>query len=535
MRIFSIANPQNPTAIFTQIHTRKSNAKHKPKHKYSGTKREREREYPYASKQIASKQNLKLLISPKTPTFLSHIAYASTSPNITLFLIFYIFFFCANALFPAQSDDLGAHIGTVESIIHSYLHWNARLGELLRVWFGSYLASTPYFAFINPLFCVGLLYLLFGRTPRLFVAQNLSQQPSQTKGTIDFSDLAILCFILLVFMLNRGFGAIFFWAAGSLNYLWAYCLILAFCLPYRMLLAKSFAPQTKKSTTQTDTQTISQTNTHKPSPQTNLQTNLQTTHTKENLKSCAMLILAILSGLGSEFSIVLIIFAATLFAFAFYKEVKLPIWAYFGIVGLSIGFCALYFSPGHAHRAEVVKNLYGGYASLSEIWTMSVGQKYARFASIFSEKMLLLPLIATLGVIIFIVFRHFVNAFVGALLLVYVVCICVKWGSFGSLGFLLLPSAVLLCVFAYRTSQEKLKRYFLILAGLFLAYFITASATIQVALPNRAKIIFTIIWYSTADYFSSHLRAIYASKVKNHLAESNMWDLCFVRAICAIC
>lgn len=391
-----------------------------------------------------------------------------------------------NALFPAQSDDLGAHIGTVKSIKHSYLHWNARLGELLRVWFGSHLASTPYFAFINPLFCVGFLYLLFGlifgRVPRLFHA-NLSQQHSQTKAQspkqIDFSDLAILCFMLLVFMLNRGFGAVFFWAAGSLNYLWAYCLILAFCLPYRMLLAKSFAPQAKastKSTTQTKTDTT-------------------TPYTKENLKSCAMLILGILAGLSSEFSIVLIIFAFAFFAFAFYKGVKLPSWAYFGIVGLAIGFCALYFSPGHAHRAEVVKNLYGGYASLSDIWAMSAGEKYARFASIFSDiKKMSLSLIATLGVIIFIVFRHFVSAFVGFIWLAYFACICVKWWSFGSLGFLLLPSVALLCIFAYRTSQDAInKQYFLILAGLFLAHFITASATIQVALPNRAKIIFTIL------------------------------------------
>lgn len=341
-----------------------------------------------------------------------------------------------NALFPAQSDDLGAHIGTVKSIKHSYLHWNARLGELLRVWFGSYLASTPYFAFVNPLFCVGFLYLLFGllfgRVPRLSIAQK-SATTQLDKSTMDFSDLAILCFILLVFMLNRGFGAIFFWAAGSLNYLWAYCLILAFCLPYRMLLAKSFAPQAKAHT--------------KPTPQTKI-----TPYTKENLKSCAMLILGILAGLSSEFSIVLIIFAFVFFIFAFYKGVKLPTWAYFGIVGLAIGFCALYFSPGHAHRAEVVKNLYGGYASLSDIWAMSAGEKYARFASIFSEKMLLLPLIATLGVIIFIVFSGFVSAFVGALLLAYVVCICMKWWSFGSLGFLLLPSVALLCIFACRTS-----------------------------------------------------------------------------------
>lgn len=441
-----------------------------------------------------------------------------------------------NALFPAQSDDLGAHIGTVDSIKHSYLHWNARLGELLRVWFGSHLASTPYFAFINPLFCVGFLYLLFGllfgRTPRLSIAKSIttpSQTKAQSKKQIDFSDLAILCFMLLVFMLNSGFGAVFFWAAGSLNYLWAYCLILAFCLPYRMLLAKSFAPQDKihsDSTMQTSTQIISQANAHnKPNPQTKI-----TPYTKENLKSCAMLILGILAGLSSEFSIVLIIFAFAFFAFAFYKGVKLPSWAYFGIVGLAIGFCALYFSPGHAHRAEVVKNLYGGYASLSEIWAMSVSEKYARFASIFSDiKKMLLPLIASLCVIIFIVLARFVSVFVGFIWLAYFVCICVKWWSFGSLGFLLLPSVALLCIFAYRTSQDAInKQYFLILAGLFLAHFIAASATIQVALPNRAKIIFIILGLAQLII----LARIYAPYIS---AKSKIICQNLIIGFCALC
>lgn len=410
-----------------------------------------------------------------------------------------------NALFPAQSDDLGAHIGTLTNIKDSYLHWNARLGELLRVWFGSHLASTPYFAFINPLFCVAFLYLLFGlifgRMPYLFI-RNLSQS-SQTNDTAhskrDFNDLAILCFILLVLMLNRGFGAIFFWAAGSLNYLWAYCLILTFCLPYRMLFAKSLPPQAKIHAS------------HTPQATTQTKPNFQTTsHTEESLKSWAMLILVILAGLGSEFTIVLIIVG--FFALAFYKEVKLPLWAYFGVVGLTIGFCALYFSPGHAQRAQIVKNLYGGYTSLSDIWAMSIGQKYARFASIFSDsKQMLLPLIATLGVLAFIVFRRFVSAFVGVIMLVYFVCLCVKWWGFGSLAFLLLPSVALLCIFAYRSSQEATKRYFLILAGLFLVHFITASATIQVALPNRAKLIFIILGLAQliilARIYAPHLSA----------------------------
>ena len=73
----------------------------------------------------------------------------------------YLFFFVLNALFPTQSDDFGAPLGSIDSMVRSYMHWNGRIGELLKVWFGSYLAHTPYFAFINALFGVGFFYLLF--------------------------------------------------------------------------------------------------------------------------------------------------------------------------------------------------------------------------------------------------------------------------------------------------------------------------------------------------------------------------------------
>ena len=124
-------------------------------------------------------------------------------------------------MFPVQSDDLGVSLGNLDSMIGSYMHWNGRIGELFRVWFGSYLAHTPYFPFINALFGTAFLYLffvlIFGRFPSIVLA--------------DLATIALILFILMVF---RAFGAIFFWAAGSLNYLWAYCFILIYLIPYRI-------------------------------------------------------------------------------------------------------------------------------------------------------------------------------------------------------------------------------------------------------------------------------------------------------------
>lgn len=172
----------------------------------------------------------------------------------------YLFFFVLNALFPTQSDDFGAPLGSIDSMVRSYMHWNGRIGELLKVWFGSYLAHTPYFAFINALFGVGFFYLLFallfGRFP-----------------TLTLTDCATLAPMLFMLMAFRAFGAIFFWAAGSLSYLWAYCFILLYLLPYRIFWS---------------------------SPSSSARFSL--------LKALGMLILGLVAGWGSELGIVLVVF-----------------------------------------------------------------------------------------------------------------------------------------------------------------------------------------------------------------------------------
>lgn len=138
-------------------------------------------------------------------------------------LSFFLFFFVLNALFPAQSDDLGFGVGGLNAAKHSYFHWNGRLGELLRVGFVAALAHTPWWAFINAAFGTAFFYLLFvvffNRTPRFCRA-----------------DAAFLALFLLWFLATKGFGAVFFWAAGSTNYLWSFVLMLLWFLPYRTLM-----------------------------------------------------------------------------------------------------------------------------------------------------------------------------------------------------------------------------------------------------------------------------------------------------------
>ena len=87
------------------------------------------------------------------------------------FLCVFIWLYFLNAIFPTQSDDLGCGIGGLSAAINSYNNWNGRLGELLRVAFGSYLATTVWYAPINAFIGATVILLLFvivfARVPKL--------------------------------------------------------------------------------------------------------------------------------------------------------------------------------------------------------------------------------------------------------------------------------------------------------------------------------------------------------------------------------
>ena len=84
--------------------------------------------------------------------------------NYGVFLFFigvFVFLYFLNAIFPTQSDDMGAGFGGLTAAINSYNNWNGRFGELLRVSFGSYLATTPFYAPINALVGTAVIFLIF--------------------------------------------------------------------------------------------------------------------------------------------------------------------------------------------------------------------------------------------------------------------------------------------------------------------------------------------------------------------------------------
>ena len=108
--------------------------------------------------------------------------------GVLLFFIgVFLFLYFLNAIFPTQSDDLGAELGGLTAAVNSYNNWNGRFGELLRVSFGSYLATTPFYAPMNALVGATVIFLVF-----LLV---FARRPEST-----LKDISILS-ILIVFLL----------------------------------------------------------------------------------------------------------------------------------------------------------------------------------------------------------------------------------------------------------------------------------------------------------------------------------------------
>ncbi|WP_181881848.1 DUF6056 family protein [Helicobacter sp. MIT 14-3879] len=145
-----------------------------------------------------------------------------------------VFLLICNALFPTQSDDLGAVAEGFAGMKRSYMEWNGRWGELLRVAFMGALAPSLSFVIINTLvgvtFIVSFFVLVSGRMPQTF------------------DDAVILALLIFFVMFYGSFASIFLWAAGSLNYLWAYLLLTLSLIPYRLYWGRYFRSYQNKQT-----------------------------------------------------------------------------------------------------------------------------------------------------------------------------------------------------------------------------------------------------------------------------------------------
>lgn len=151
---------------------------------------------------------------------------------IVYFLTVFIFLCFLNAIFPTQSDDIGREIGGIKAAVSSYNNWNGRFGELLLVAFGSWFSTTPFYAPINALIGASVILmifvLMFARLPKLTL-----------------KDASIFMMLITFLMLDPAFsfGSVFYWAAGSFNYLWAWFLILLYLLPHRFYWQKKFCSE----------------------------------------------------------------------------------------------------------------------------------------------------------------------------------------------------------------------------------------------------------------------------------------------------
>ncbi len=388
--------------------------------------------------------------------------------------------------------------------------WNGRLGDLAKVAFGSYLAHTPLYPFINALFGVAFIYLffilIFARLPFMGVCTSDSRVDSHLRSY----DISAICFILICLFAFKGFGSVFYWAAGSFNYLWAWVIIMAWCVPFRLFWGEIFAK---------DSGNLGESS-----------IDLNDSSTKPHI--FPMLILGLIAGWGSEFGIVLIVFQIALIAFALQKRIKLPLWYYVGVVGFIAGWLILYLSPGHATRGNIVNELYGNtsFVTIGELLAMPVADIFKRFAGTFSGDLMGLTWIAVVGILAFLRFglnmRKRIVAIVAIVLLVAYAVPITKFIFVILVGILCLWGGFALqCT----NPQSANRTYLFALCGLFVAYFLATAATIQVGVPARAKLPYLLLGMAQVIIAWLLLKPYLA-----RFAQMICVGLCAICAICAL-
>ncbi len=373
-----------------------------------------------------------------------------------VFGVFGIFLFTINYLFPTQSDDLGTDFGGLSGAINMYMNWNGRFGELLRTAFIGALAPTLFFKITNTI--VGIVFILswfviiYARLPR------------------NFNDSVILALSILCLLFFSAFGSIFIWAAGCLNYLWAYTLVLLVCIPYRIFWFHYF-------------------NHHKIIPQS--YSSLMV------IGIIGFCIASFCAGMSNEITgIIVVILHICILCYAiFIAKIKLPLWYYAGMLFFFLGFLALYFSPGHAKRAALFIELNIEYYSIGDFLHMSIYEKIARINKVVKststtfivfvclllcfiyerlqqkkwKSTLFIPVLGLVyGVIFLIPTLHFIRHLIGALFFI-VTCYYIFW--------------------IYRQENNaKLSQLYYYAFLLFIICHICLLLTLQVNIPVRARL-----------------------------------------------
>lgn len=402
----------------------------------------------------------------------------------TVFFFFGVFAFLyfLNAIFPTQSDDLGYEIGGLSAAIDSYNNWNGRLGELLRVLFGSWFAATPWYAPVNALVGTTVIFMLFvavfGRKPKC-----------------NLKDMSIFLILISFLLVDFGFcfGSFFYWAAGSFNHLLAWFFILLWVLPYRFYWQNIFDHNSRQDE-------------------------------RRILKAVFLSVTGFCVGWSTEFAIVFVFLQMCFIVYTYIiRKQSLPLWYFIGIISVVFGWLFLYLSPGVAKRIQVIASTGGEYRSLSEIVHMPpivliktiihTYDKPFRAHPMYFENYILLSLFLLLSA-----FLSHLNVKKKIITLSVVISLGVVVFLVSKLLFLLC-SVFIACRYAckFRQRNDRLFRSFVIIACIFFAEFVFIGSTIQTSIPRRATFQYAVLNFILIAIIMDYCFDVFVDKPKVRL------------------
>lgn len=412
------------------------------------------------------------------------------APNkgVWAFFIGVFAFLCfLNAVFPTQSDDMGCKIGGLSAAVGSFNDWNGRIGELMRVAFGSYFATTIWWAPFNALFGTLVIFLcfpaVFGRFP-----------------TASFKDISVLSVLITLLLVDKqfSFGSFFFWAAGSFNYITAWFMLLLWGLPYRFYWQAVFggAKQTEQKASNRNSKNATL------------------------FKTVFVILTGFFAGWASEIVIVFILLQCVALFYAYFlRKISLPIWYFCGVLSILAGWLILYTCPGTAGRIRGLLAVGADYHSLKEILFTStefffriIYQTYQRESIVVLYKEILVLLSLFLGVTTFLERPS-----------KKMVCISFFLVAFLAVSVFLLPRVLflpmmisLLFMYAryFRKTNAYVSRLYTIFALILMSLFLFIAATVQIDLPQRARFQYALINFVLVSIIMSYCFAFFAEKIK---------------------
>ncbi|NYB94954.1 DUF6056 family protein [Clostridium beijerinckii] len=246
--------------------------------------------------------------------------------SILILLGIAMFFMIMNINTPMMGEDFaltsfshyykpvsaGEYISLIISrIVRQASTWNIRIGEQIAIIFCS--IDEIYYYIGNTI--ISILYVLlipmyvFGRKLKLSERNDL---------------ISIVISFCLIILFQPALGEIFFWRAGSGNYLWAVFILLIFTIPLRVIISGRNVFYNKKL--------------------------FVLLHT----------ILGFFAGLTNENTVItfLIIYACTII-YRIKKKQEVYLWIWSSFASLTIGFFVMIFAPSTSIRIQTYKDIFG--------------------------------------------------------------------------------------------------------------------------------------------------------------------------------